>query len=234
MLPATGATEPPNTSTAASPAQFGLCYESATKDMHSAWSDADLLASWSAGSRAAGDELIKRHFDVVHRFFRNKVGAELEDLVQQTFLECIKARARYRGEASFKTFLLAIARNQLIKHYGKQRRTPLDVDAISVQDLQTSPSGIVARHENERLLAEALRCIPLDAQVVLELVYWEGLEGNDLARVLDVPLTTAYVRVHRAKLALRKRMNQLAPDRAAPLLQELERAPYSPDRRPPA
>jgi RNA polymerase sigma factor (sigma-70 family) len=201
--------------------------------MRGAWSDADLLESWSTGSRAAGDELIKRHFDVLHRFFRNKVGAELEDLVQQTLLACIEARARYRGDASFKTFLLAIARNQLFTHYGKRRRTALDVDAISVRDLQTSPSGVVARHEDERLLLGALRSVPLDAQVVLELVYWEGLDGNDLARVLDVPLNTAYVRVHRAKIALRERMTQLAPDRATPLLKELERAPrHSHPRRP--
>jgi RNA polymerase sigma-70 factor (ECF subfamily) len=185
-------------------------------------SDADLLASWSAGSRAAGDELIERHFEVVHRFFRNKVGAELEDLVQQTFLACIEARARYRGHASFKTFLLAIARNQLFTYYSKQRRTTLDIELTSVRDLQTSPSGVVARHEDEQLLAEALRGVPLEAQVVLELVYWEGLDGNDLARVLDVPLNTAYTRLRRARVSLREHLAQLAPDRVARVLTELE------------
>ena len=186
-------------------------------------SDADLLASWSAGSRAAGDALIERHFDVVHRFFRNKVGAEIEDLVQQTFLACIEARARYRGHASFKTFLLAIARNQLFTHYSRQRRNALDIELTSVRDLQTSPSGVVARHEDERLLAEALRCVSLDAQVVLELVYWEGLDGNDLASVLDVPLNTAYTRLRRAMEALRQHVAELAPDRVARVLEKLER-----------
>jgi RNA polymerase sigma factor (sigma-70 family) len=183
--------------------------------------DVELLSEWASGSRAAGDELIERHFALVHRFFRNKVGSEVEDLVQQTFLACIEARARYQGDASFKTFLLAIARNTLFKHYSKQRRTALDFELTSVRDLNTSPTGIVARREDERLLAEALRRVPLEAQVVLELAYWEGCDGAEIARVLDVPLNTAYSRLRRAKIALHERLVELAPDRAGRMLVEL-------------
>jgi RNA polymerase sigma-70 factor (ECF subfamily) len=183
--------------------------------------DADLLADWSAGSRAAGDELIERNFALVHRFFRNKVGAELEDLVQQTFLACVEARERYAGHASFKTFLLAIARNQLFTHYARQRRRALDFELTSVHDLGTSPSAVVAQREDERLLAEALRRVPLEAQVVLELAYWEACDGSEIARVLDVPLNTAYSRLRRARIALRERLQELAPDRMTQVLAEL-------------
>jgi RNA polymerase sigma factor (sigma-70 family) len=176
-------------------------------------SDGELLAQWSAGSRAAGNELIERHFDVVHRFFRNKVGSDIEDLMQQTFLACVEARVRYQGQASFKTFLLAIARNQLFTHYSKRRREVLDFTLTSVHDLGTSPTGVLARREDEHLLSEALRRVPLDAQVVLELAYWEGLDGAEIAQVLEVPLNTAYSRLRRAKLALLERLRDLAPDR---------------------
>jgi RNA polymerase sigma-70 factor (ECF subfamily) len=175
--------------------------------------DGELLAQWSAGSRAAGNELIERHFDVVHRFFRNKVGSDIEDLMQQTFLACVEARTRYQGQASFKTFLLAIARNQLFTHYSKRRREVLDFTLTSVHDLGTSPTGVLARREDEHLLSEALRRVPLDAQVVLELAYWEGLDGAEIAQVLEVPLNTAYSRLRRAKIALLDRLRELAPDR---------------------
>jgi len=175
--------------------------------------DGELLAQWSAGSRAAGNELIERHFDVVHRFFRNKVGSDIEDLMQQTFLACVEARARYQGQASFKTFLLAIARNQLFTHYSKRRREVLDFTLTSVHDLGTSPTGVLARREDEHLLSEALRRVPLDAQVVLELAYWEGLDGAEIAQVLEVPLNTAYSRLRRAKITLLDRLRDLAPDR---------------------
>ena len=146
------------------------------------------------------------------RFFRNKVGAEREDLVQQTFLGCIEAHARYKGDASFKTFLLAIARNQLFKHFSKQRLGAFDFELASVHDPNTSPSDLVARREDQRLLAEALRRVPLDSQIVLELAYWEDFDGKELARVLEVPLNTAYSRLRRAKLAVRRRLAELAAE----------------------
>ena len=175
--------------------------------------DAELLEAWASGVREAGNELIERHFAVVHRFFRNKVGAEIEDLVQQTFLACIEARSRYEQRASFTTFLLGIARYQLFTHYSRRRREPLDVQFSSVRDLATSPTGLVAKREDERLLNEALQRIPLEAQTILELAYWEGLDGVALAAVLEIPLNTAYSRLRRAREILKTRLNELAPDR---------------------
>ena len=185
--------------------------------------DTRLLRAWSAGSHAAGAELIERHFALVHRFFHNKAGAEVEDLVQQTFMACIEARDRYRNEASFKTFLLGIARNQLLTHYAKQRRSALDIEFTTLQELHVSPSTLIERREGERVLAEALRRVPLGAKVVLELAYWEGCDCIEIAHVLDVPLNTAYSRLRRARLALRARLEQLAPDHVERLLAEFER-----------
>jgi RNA polymerase sigma factor (sigma-70 family) len=193
--------------------------------------DADLFAAWSGGSRDAGNELIERHFALVHRFFRNKVGPEIEDLVQGTFLACIEARQRYRGDASFKTFLLAIARYQLFRLYRARSREALDFTVTSVHDLATSPSGVLARDEDERLLAEALRRVPLEAQVVLELAYWEELDGATIASVLEVPLNTAYSRLHRARDALRESLRKLAPDRVG-LLSLFESAEQAASVRP--
>jgi RNA polymerase sigma factor (sigma-70 family) len=175
--------------------------------------DTELLASWGAGCRDSANELIDRYFPTVHRFFRNKVGAEIEDLVQQTFLACVEGRERFKQHSSFKTFLLGIARYQLFTHYHKRRRERLDFSLSSTRDLGTSPTGIVAKREDEQLVVRALQQIPLDAQIVLELAYWEELDGLELARVLEVPLNTAYSRLRRAKLSLRTKLRELAPDR---------------------
>jgi RNA polymerase sigma-70 factor (ECF subfamily) len=178
--------------------------------------DAELLERWARGSVGAGNELIERYFAVVHRFFRNKVASESEDLIQQTFLACIEARARYQGRSSFKTFLLAIARNQLLCHYARTRRHAFDAGLSSVRDLGTTPTGAIARSEDERLVMQALQRIPLDAQVVLELVYWEGLDVVEVAAVLELPVNTAYSRLRRAKLVLRDKLRELsslAPER---------------------
>jgi RNA polymerase sigma factor (sigma-70 family) len=172
-------------------------------------SDGDLLSQWAAGSRPAGDILIERYFGLLHRFFRTKTATESADLVQQTFLACIEARGRYRGVASFKAFLLGIARNQLFSHYARRKKQALDDTMTSVHDLRTSPSGMVARREHQQLLQEALMRIPLEAQTILELVYWEGLRGAELASVLDVPPNTASSKLRRARLLLEARLMEL-------------------------
>ena len=58
---------------------------------------------------------------------------------------------------------------------------------------------------------------------MLELAYWEGLDGLELAHALEVPLNTAYSRLRRAKLALRERLQELAPDHVARVLEEPQR-----------
>ena len=104
-------------------------------------SDAQLLAAWAGGDKAAGEALFERHFEAVARFFRNKLPADAahEDLIQQTFLGCVEARERFRGEASFRSFLFAIAHRQLSKHWRTRSRDRLDFQTVSVFELDASP-----------------------------------------------------------------------------------------------
>jgi RNA polymerase sigma-70 factor (ECF subfamily) len=172
--------------------------------------DRELLAQWATGDQAPGGHLFRRHFEVVHRFFQSRVGADAEDLVQDTFLGCIEGRHRFRGECAFKTFLLAIARHRLFNHYRQTRKGQLlDFGLRSSLDLATAP--MVGRDE-ERMLARALQRIPVDLQIVLELTYWEEMDGPEIARLLDVPLNTAYSRLRRAREELRKILADLPPD----------------------
>lgn len=177
--------------------------------------DGELLAAWSAGDRGAANSLIERHFAIVYRFFATKVDRELDDLVQQTFLACLEARDRFERRSSFVGFLLGIARNLLFNHYRRKQRSPVAFATSSIRDDATSPSEVVARHEDEALLNEALRRIPVESQIVLELTYWEGLAGQEVAAALGTPVATIYTKLHRARECLRTRLVELSPDRAA-------------------
>ena len=176
-------------------------------------SDIELLQRWASGDRNAGSTLIDRHSDAVHRYFANKVGGdELEDLMQQTFLACLEHGQRFRKQASFRTFLLGIARFQLYSFYGKRRRDAGGLSITAMRDPSTSPTGALTKHEDEQLLHEALRHISLEAQELLELSFWEELSAVEIADILDVPVNTIYSRMTRAKEALRAIVRQLAPD----------------------
>jgi RNA polymerase sigma-70 factor (ECF subfamily) len=181
-----------------------------------AGSDFELLDAWGSGDLVAGQALFERYFDVLHRFFRTKLDDGLEDVIQQTWLACVEGRARFRREASFRTFVLQIARYQLYAHYrARTRRELLDPSVSSVADLNSSPSRVLARGEEERMLLEALRKMPLDQQIVIELSFWEELTGPEIAEVLEIPEPTVRSRLRRATERLRNELSALADGSAS-------------------
>lgn len=174
--------------------------------------DLELLERWRAGDQTAGEALFERHFEAIYRFFCNKVGREVDDLVQETFLGCVKARDRFRGDSSFRTFLFAVARNQLLKRQEKHARAPGhdDFQETRVADLDASPTQLAVEHEEQALLLRGLRRLPLELQIALELFYWEGMQSKDIAVVLEIPHGTVRSRLRRGRELLREVVESLA------------------------
>lgn len=174
-------------------------------------SDSELFDAWTRGSKRAASELIERHFDAIERFFRNKVDAH-DDLVQQTFTKCIESRAHFRRDSSFRTYLFGIAHNILRAHFRSRRRESerLEFAEVSAYDLGPGPSTMYRAQRQQQLLLEALRRIPLDYQVVLELFYWEELPGSAISEIVEVPENTVRSRLRRGRQLLEKQMGVLA------------------------
>ena len=172
--------------------------------------DFELLDRWRAKDAKAGRELFGRQFPVLLRFFRNKIGAgAVEDLVQATLLRCLEARKPFRGDASFRTYLLVIARNVLYDHLKRAHRNasePLDTSVVAVSDLIPSPSFAAAARGRRRLLLRALRNVPIEDQVALELYYWEDMSATELGAVLDLTEPAVRSRLRRAKERLREQL----------------------------
>lgn len=170
--------------------------------------DAELLDRWGEGDAAAAEALLDRYFEGICRFFRNKVGGDVDDLIQQTFTICVQTRHRLRDNASFRAYLYTVARNELYAHFRrlKKQRENFDPSVTAVQDIDPSPSQVVAKGQDQRLLLTALRRIPLELQLALELRYWEGLTGPELANVLDIPEGTVRSRLRRGIQALREQL----------------------------
>ena len=174
--------------------------------------DAELLAAWAEGDQDAGTQVFERHFPVLYRFFSAKVADGVEDLVQETFLAAIDGRGRLADAASFRAYLFGIARNLLRGRFRKQRVRGDEVDpqAHSLADLGPGASTIVGKRREHRVLAEAMRHIPIDHQVALELYFWEKLTGPELAEALGLTEPAVRSRIHRAKAALKKEIERIA------------------------
>ncbi len=173
--------------------------------------DFALLDRWKDGDKDAGEELMQRHFDSLCNFFRSKVDTGVEDLVQDVLLRCVERREQFRGEASFRTYLFVIARRMLLDRLRREYRrpTPIDFSEVSLVDLGTTPSQAVARDQGRAALIAALRELPLDFQIAVELTYWENLSAPEVGRVLGINANTVRSRLSRARKALDHTLREL-------------------------
>ena len=174
--------------------------------------DAELLEAWRTGDRRAGRELFERYFLELTRFFRNKVGADAQDLVQRTFLACIEGVERYRGDASFRSWLFGVAYKQLCKHYRAKAKEKAHVDfgTVTAYEIDHTPSRVLARRREHQLLLDALRRIPLELQVALELRYWEQMTEAEISLTLGIPIGTLKSRLRRARQLLAEQIKMSA------------------------
>lgn len=168
--------------------------------------DNELLERWRSGDIQAGSELFARHRARLARFFCNKIAGDTDDMIQETFLACTESCERFAGRSSFKTYLLGVARHVLLNHYRKRNTGRIDFGLQSVADLSPTASVFRSQLERQHTLVAALREMPLELQIVLELHYWEELSGPEIAQATGVPLDTAYSRLRRAKSLLKERL----------------------------
>lgn len=174
--------------------------------------DFELLERWRAGDKGAGNQLFQRYFDSLYRFFENKLESGADELVQATLLSCVRSRDSFRKQSSFRTYLFTIARNELYAHLRSMRRhrADLDFDEVSVADLQTTPSRRIAREEERQALLLALRSLPVEQQLMLELYYWEEVSSAELAEILGIQEPALRARLSRARKALGERLQAMA------------------------
>lgn len=169
-------------------------------------SDTALLDAWRAGDTQAGNALLARHFRSLLRFFENKAGPEADDLIQRTLLACAESYQAIRGDASFRTYLFAIARNELHRFFRQRsaQRDRIDFGVSSLCDLRTSASAQIQQKERRLALEQALAQLPLDDQLMLELHYSEELDSRELSQVFGIEPGSIRARMHRARAALER------------------------------
>jgi RNA polymerase sigma factor (sigma-70 family) len=187
--------------------------------------DLALLDRWRDGDNAAGQTLFQRHFASVFGFFETKCRAEAEELTQSTFLACVRAKDQFRKASSFRTYLFAIARNELhhLLRTRQRKDDKLDFEISSLADLASSVGTKLMRDEEHRRVVAALQQLPVDQQMLLELHYWEDQDISSLAEVFDVPPATIRTRLHRARKALRDVVGKIAPPGALDTDETMER-----------
>lgn len=153
--------------------------------------------------RDYGDRLL--HY--INGFVRDTDVAE--DLLSETFLKLILRRRAFREEASLKTYLYAIGRNEALgwlRRHRRGREVPLD-EALPVPAACTAQQRLIDG-ERRRQLSQALSAVHTEYREVLQLVYFEDLSCNEAAAVMRKSRKQTENLLYRGKKALRSQLEK--------------------------
>jgi RNA polymerase sigma-70 factor, ECF subfamily len=182
-------------------------------------SDADLVAAALDGSERACEGLVRRFerpvYNLIVRLVRDSATAE--DLTQDTFVKIFRALGTYDQRLRFSSWLFRIAHNTAIDHLRIKR--PLFASAsvddrgeeqdplVSLPDLSAlSPLQSTEQHELAAALDAAIDRLRPDYRSAILLRHQEGLEYDEIAHVLGLPLGTVKTFLFRARRELAKHL----------------------------
>jgi RNA polymerase sigma-70 factor, ECF subfamily len=168
--------------------------------------DVALVAAYRDGQERAAAELIERHVPALMRFLYS-AGAnrdEVDDLAQETLFRAFRRLDSWRGDASFRSWLLSIAGNLLRDHYRSRKRrqvVPLQDHEVAVV---ADPDADLAAGETEARLREELARLPRLQREVFLLRVQEGVAYEEIAVVLGTTPGAARVHYHHAVKRLKE------------------------------
>ena len=143
--------------------------------------------------------------------------ADAEDLTQETFVRVYRSLPSFRGEASLSTWIYRIATNASLDHFRRsatrQAEATLSLEELElggewlVDETSPSPEQLVDQSEITACVQSFVQRLPADYRAALVLHDLQGLKNREIADVLDVPLSTVKIRLHRARKKLRAALN---------------------------
>jgi RNA polymerase sigma-70 factor (TIGR02943 family) len=165
------------------------------------------------------------HGEPLYRYalLRLRDADEAAEVVQETFLEALKGRARFAGRSTERTWLVGILKHKIIDLYRRRTRrergvggdSPGGPDPSEFFDERGSwrspvsgtfdlPDHEVERAEFWEVFRACLAELPPNHAEAFVLVELEGLAGPEVCQILAITPTNLWARLHRARLQLRK------------------------------
>jgi hypothetical protein len=166
--------------------------------------DAALVEQCRAGDKSAYGRLVMRHQLRVQRVLQAVLPySEVDDVVQEAFLEAYLNLGKLRQPERFRAWLCGIGIN-LAKMRWRRMRWLVSLEmAVSLPSPQPLPERLVEQQETEQRLYDAISDLPPAEREALLLVYRDGFSQRETAEQLGISLSAVKVRVHRGRNRLR-------------------------------
>jgi RNA polymerase sigma-70 factor, ECF subfamily len=177
--------------------------------------DAELVRRGRQGDRDAIGQLLNRHQAVVYRFLLGLLADEdlAADVTQETLVRALRNLNGFRGDASFRTWLLAIARNEgrgALRRAGRRREAALD-EVAPPMDSGATPEAQAMASAEVRRVRRVLDTLPEKQRLSVYLRLFDGLSFREIARATDSTEGSARVNYHHGLRRLRERLNDDEP-----------------------
>ena len=179
--------------------------------------DESLLIDQSLqGNSGAFGQLVRIHQDRLYNAISHFIGdrVEAEDIVQDAFVQAFLKLDTFQRNSAFYTWLYRIAFNAAVSR-RRRKRVEVSVDQSREEtgtepaDPGDAPSDRMLREEQARQVHLALGQLSEEHRAILVLREMEGLDYEAIAQILDINIGTVRSRLHRARVQLRDRLNEI-------------------------
>ena len=186
------------------------------------WSDHELMAAVREGDEWAFDELVRRYQSPMTGYLYRMLNdyETALDLAQETFVRLYQNAHRYRANHHFSTYLYRIATNLAISELRRRKRwnmLPLvsffatkdgeeEEKAFDLPDTRPLPEAWILREEERQIVARAVASLPEKYRAAIILRDIQGLDYEQIAEILRLPLGTVKSRINRARNFLREKL----------------------------
>jgi RNA polymerase sigma-70 factor (ECF subfamily) len=169
-------------------------------------------SEWIARARRGDDDAFGRlallHRDRVRGLLHRLLGPDgLDDLEQEVFVAAWRGIRRFRGDASFATWLTRIAVNRA-RRVMRRRRPPPSRLETEPADRAPGPEAAFGAAERNGLVLQAVDALSPKLRVAFVLRHVEGMSGEEVARVLEIPAGTVRRRLHDARRRLAETLGE--------------------------
>ncbi len=178
-------------------------------------SNSELVRKSQLGDKAAFEQLVIRHQDLVFSLAYKLTGNRemANDVAQEAFIRAWKAIEKFRGDSTFSTWIYRITVNTAwtLRKKAKKHNT-LNIDDTYepiVIDEKKDPELVAINSDLSSVLINALDKIPIEQRIIVELKNIEGRSHKEIADYLDISVTAAKVRLHRAHQKLRQILEEV-------------------------
>jgi RNA polymerase sigma-70 factor (ECF subfamily) len=188
--------------------------------------DEELVARSMGGDLDSFNQLVLRWERPIYALAYRVIGREEDarDVAQETFLRAFRALSGFKGQAKFSSWLYRITLNLCRDWIRRERRTPvaqapegvdlLDLAAESATVPTETVEDLVSRRELGRAVAKVMATLPEEQRTAIVLKEYHGLTFQEIADLLDCPLSTVKTRLYQGLSVLRRELHGAGVDSA--------------------